>query len=394
MTFKAKHAHNALAGLALSMCLPVMAQEAGSGFSYGLDTELRYDDNIYRAETREKGSFILEASPFVTATWMNQGNSYQVGYRLNYAEYFSSGRDSYDDHEFTLDVNHRFTGRQAINAGITHRLLTEQLGTGFSQFAEDIARGPDDYQTTQYQLTYMLGAPTARTRIDLNASRDVLDFDSSFVGNTRDYKADQFGAVLRYRIGARTDLLAEYRNLRVRYDNRPLDETGAPINLDSDEDFFLAGVAWELTARTRGEVRIGRSERDYKDGRFSESGAHWEAELEWRPRSYSSFVLTTARESLETYGTGRFINTKRHDLSWNHAWRGRLSSRIQLGLIEDDYEDSTRKDDQFYWGASLFYEPVNWMELSGGISYWENDSNFNTLSYDRNLYYIRANIEF
>ncbi|KJS08347.1 MAG: hypothetical protein VR73_05865 [Gammaproteobacteria bacterium BRH_c0] len=368
-----------------------LGQESASGLSYGLDSELRYDDNIYRSESSEKASFILAASPFVKATFLNQGNSYQVGYRLNYAEYFSASADSYDDHEFSADINHRFTTRQAINAKVSHKLLTEQRGTGFSEEPNTLVRSPDDYDATQFAFTYFIGAPQARARVELNATRDVLSFDSSYVGDTRDYKADQLGALLRYRVGARTDLLAEYRNLNVSYDNTPLDANGQPFDLDSDEDYYLAGISWELTAKTRGEVRVGRSERDYDD--FSSSNTHWEAELEWRPLSYSEFVLTSGRESLETYGTGRFINVKKHSLAWNHAWRGRVSTKLQAGVTNDDYEDSSRRDDQTFWLAEVFYEPRTWLKLSGGVAYNENDSNFELVNYERNLVFIKANVE-
>ena len=377
----------------VGMSSVVYAQGEGSGLSYGIDAELRYDDNIYRAETGEKDSFILEASPFVKATFLNQGNSYQLGYRLNYADYFSASADSYDDHEFSVNIDHRFTTRQAINASLSHKLLTEQRGTGFSEEPNTLVRGPDDFDQTRYALTYFIGAAEARARVELNASRDVLDFDSSYVGDTRDYKADQLGVLLRYRVGARTDLLAEYRNLAVRYDNTPFNESGLPINLDSDEDYYLGGIAWELSAKTRGEIRLGRSDRKYDDGNFSSANTHWEVELEWRPLSYSEFVLNTGRESLETYGSGRFINVKKHSLAWNHAWRGRVSSKVQIGLTEDAYEDSSRRDDQFFWLAALFYEPRNWLNLSAGMSYSENDSNFTPVNYERNVVYIKASVE-
>ena len=371
---------------------PTLAQEGGSGLAYGIDAELRYDDNIYRSETRETDSLILEASPFVKATFIRGGNSYQLGYRLNKAEYFDASADSYDDHEFSAEMNHRFTARQALTARIKHQLLTEQRGTGFSEEPNLLVDGPDDFDATEFAATYFIGAPSARARVELNAEHNILSFDSSYVGDTRDYDSTQLGALLRYRVGARTDLLAEYRNLAVRYDNTPLDVLGQPIDLDSDEDYYLVGIGWELSAKTRGEVKVGQSERDY-DG-FSSSNGHWEVELEWRPLSYSEWILNTGRESLETYGTGRFINVKKHVLTWNHAWSGRVSSKLQFGLTEDVYEDSTRTDDQTFWHAELFYEPATWVSLSAGYSYGENDSNFRLVNYERNVLFIKTAVEF
>jgi len=381
-------------GTALAVHGPVFSQEvADAGLSYGLEAELRYDDNIFRSESRKTDSFIVEGSPFVKATFFNQGNTYQLGYRLNYAEYLSSSEDSYNDHEFSVDVNHRFTTRQAVVATIEHRLLTEQRGTGFSEEPNDLVSGPDDYDHTSYGLTYLLGANDARARVELSARREDLSFDSSYVGDTRDYSADQLGALLRYRVGGRTDLLAEYRNLDVTYDNTPLDFNGQPIDLDSDEDYYLVGVAWELTAKTRGEVKVGRSSRDYDGDGFSGSTAHWEAELEWRPKSYSTLVLNTKRESLETNGAGFFIDTREHSLAWNHSWNSFLASRLLGGLAEDTYEDGNRKDDQLFWEASMFYDMSNWLDLSFGYRYRENDSSFDLVNYEQNIVFVRASVE-
>ena len=373
----------------------VFAQEsdAQSGLEYGLFSELRYDDNIFLSESREVDSFILEARPFVRGTLYNRGNTYQLEYQLTHAQYFDSSDDNYDDHELTGTINHRFTHRHAIGLEASYAALTEERGTGFSEEPNLLVTGPDDYSRALIDFVYFLGVPSADLRFEFGAKHREMEFDSSFVGDSRDYDEDVLSALARYRLGARTDLLFEYRKQFIDYVNTPRDFTGQALALDAEEDYYLAGLAWEFTGKTSGEVRVGHSTRDYDDTNFENSGFHWEVELEWRPRNYSRFTLNTGRMSQETYGSGLFINTRKYELAWNHAWADRLSSEIRGGIMDDEYESSVRDDDRMYWRAQLEYEYADWLQFALGYRYWENDSTFELVNYEQNVLFLNAKIE-
>ena len=383
-----------VASLVLGATAAQGQDEGGQGgLEYGLSSELRYDDNIYLAEDNEVDSMILEASPWVRGTLYNKGNTYQLGYKLSHAEYFDSSDDNYDNHELELNLNHRFTDRHAVAVKAAYRALTEQRGTGFSEEPNETVGGPDDYDRRNVDLIYYLGVPTADLRFELSAKYNELDFDSSYVGDSRDYDQIQLGILSRYRIGARTDLLLEYRNLDVSYDNIPLDFNGQQLSLDSNEDYYLVGLAWEFTAKTRGEVKVGHSARDYDGDDFSSSNLHWEAEVEWRPKSYSRFQLRTARASVETYGSGLFVNTQKYELAWNHAWSGFLSSELATGMMDDEYEASSRDDERLFWKAQLGYEYASWLNFKLGYQYRENDSTLDLVNYEQNKIFLSAELK-
>lgn len=365
-----------------------------AGFEYGLTAELSYDDNIFLSDTAETDSWVLEALPYIRGTMYSEGNTYQLQYLMDHAEYFDSSEDTYTDHNFTLDINHRFTHRQAIVAEAAYKLLTERRGTGFSEEPNGVVNGPDDYDHLKLGLRYLLGVPTATLRFEIFGKYNQLDFSSSYVGDTRDYASSELGVQSRYRVGARTDLLLEYRRLMVSYDNVPLDFSGNALNLDADEDYLLAGVAWEMTAKTKGEVKIGQSKRDFDEGGFSNSDFHWEANLEWRPKSYSKFILSSSRISQETYGSGLYVNSQSYDLSWLHSWSGRFRSEVTLGVIEDVYEDSLRTDDRLFWQATAGYDYASWLIFELGYRYRENDSTFQEVNYEQSTLFLKGAVEF
>ena len=365
-----------------------------AGLEYGLAAELRYDDNIFLSDTVEIDSWILQALPYVRGTLFSDGNTYQLQYLMDHAEYVDSSEDTYTDHNLTLDINHRFTHRQAIVAEAAYRRLTERRGTGFSEEPNGIVDSPDDYDHMNLGLRYLLGVPTAALRFEFFGKYNQLDYSSSYVGDSRDYSSAELGVQSRYRIGARTDVLLEYRRLMVGYDNVPLDFDGNALNLDSDEDYFLAGVAWEMTAKTKGEVKIGQSKRDFDEGEFSNSDFHWEANIEWRPKSYSKFILSSGRISQETYGSGLYVNSQSYNLSWLHSWSGRLRSELLVGIVEDVYEDSDRTDDRNFWGAQVGYDYAPWLAFDLGYRYRENDSTFDEVNYKQNSLFLKASVEF
>ncbi|GIX30247.1 MAG: hypothetical protein KatS3mg124_0719 [Porticoccaceae bacterium] len=364
----------------------------GRGLEYGLHSELRYEDNIYYAERGEVDSWIAEARPWVRATLYHRGNTYQALYRLRREEFLDSGDDSHTDHELQANLNHRFTPRHAVGVEAGYALLTERRGTGFSEEPNALVDGPDDYRRAHADLVWFLGVPSAPLRFELSARHRTLQFDSSYVGHTRDYRWNQLGALARYRIGARTDLLLEYRRAEVDYFDRPRDFSGRLLNLDAREDDYLAGVAWEMTAKTRGSVRIGESRRNYRGEPYSDGTAHWEVELEWRPRSYSRLALKTARASQETHGSGLFIDSRRHELAWTHAWSGRLNSELAGGYLEDDFAASRRVDDRYFFRAQLGYEYAEWLRFRLGYQYWENDSTLPVVDYRQNAFFLAAQL--
>jgi polysaccharide biosynthesis protein VpsM len=382
--------------LVIFFCVPsAWAEDSDTrGFEYGLDSQIRYDDNIYRANTGEVDSWILRVAPFIRGTLFNDGNTYQLEYQLKHNEYFDSSDDTYTDHVLMMDINHRFTHRQAIVLAAGYRWLTEERGTGFSEEPNSIVDGPDDYERLNLEARYLLGVPTATLRFELYGKHYELDFDSSYVFNTRDYEENQLGIIGRYRIGARTDFLLEYRRQMLEYDNTPLDLTGSSLNLDADEDYFLVGLEWEMTAKTKGEVKLGHSSRDYDQENYSTSDFHWEANLEWRPKTYSRFIFKTQRYSQETFGSGLYINSQRYHLAWVHSWPGPWRSEVKGGFIEDNYEDSGRQDDRFYWEAFIAYDYATWMALELGFKHTDNDSNIDPIDYLQNILYLRAMVEF
>jgi len=104
------------------------------------------------------------------------------------------------------------------------------------------------------------------------------------------------------------------------------------------------------------------------------------------PRTYSTVDITTVRRQDETDGFGDSIDVAEFRVSWNHIWRNRISSTVDIFFAEDDFSPTGRVDERFKTGLKLNYDWRRWAKISAGYQYEENDSNVSTFSYQRNLF--------
>lgn len=383
----------ALSGIASSL----VYGEEQSGLRFSIDNNLGYEDNYLKTQSDEKDGWVLRSSPQLAATVVNNGNLYQLSYTVERTENFDSSDDSYTDQRINFKADHQFDRRNAIELRAERAYLTEARGTGFSEGVNaSLLSKPDDYDQTRYGATYRLGSSSARAGLALKVDHVDLDYDSSLVGDTRDYEYDQYGIEFKYRLGGRTDGVIEYRLRDTEYTNQPtlnLKPIGPAINLDSQEHFYLIGLDWDATAKTSGKLRLGQSERDFDDSaRGADDNFHWELELAFQPKTYSRVKANFRRESFETNGAGAYINSDNYDLSWDHAWGARLSHTVELGFANDTYEGSSREDDLTYYGIKFDYDFREWLDIGFGYRFEERDSNFFGADYDRGILLFSLNL--
>ena len=370
---------------------PVLGEE--SGVQFRLDNELRYNDNYLYSDRDEQSAWEMENRPELQVTSIYNDNTYQGYLRIKHVENFDSDDDSYTDHVIGIKLDQNLSARQLIHFAAESAILTEKRGTGFSEGANaNLLSAPDDFRQIKYKAAYRLGSQHATGRLKLSADRVQMDYDSSIVGDTRDHNINTYGAAFNYRVGSKTDAVLEYRRAHSYYDNQPVGTSGI-INLDSEEEYFLVGVEWDATAKTSGKIRVGQSERDFDDSSLgSDDNFHWEAEVSWRPRTYSELLLKTRRMSAETYGQGNYINSRDSSITWRYAWNGRLSHQLDFGFSDDKFEAGSRSDDVSRASFKVAYDMRRWLDLGIGYRYNERDSDLSSVQYEQNLFFITANV--
>lgn len=363
----------------------------GVNFVPSLLMEMQHDDNVIRSETNEIESWVTVIEPTLALVAEDGPHAYNLLYKLTHAEYTSSKEDSYTDHlvdgsaEWELNSHNRFSLFGGFLDG------HEPRGTGFSQGSGTVLDEPDTFQETSGRAFYSLGAETSKGRLDLEGGINTRDYDSRLdtfgddVTRVRDRDTTHGTVTFAFKVGPKTELLAEVVHRDIEYDVVAL---GA-ATLDSDETDYLLGLTWEGSAKTTGTIKVGHREKDFEAGsREDFSGPRWEAGVRWEPLTYSAFDLNTARFSDETNGTGDFIDTENYELAWHHKWLSRLTSTLSYSFVDRVYEGSVREDEQTIASLKLNYQARRWLSLSTGVLLDDIDSNITGFNYDRTVFTV------
>lgn len=352
------------------------------GLSYGHDSNvtLNADD-----QDRVSSSFV-RVSPSVRAAGGSETNRLQLTYDANYARYFDSPRDDYFDHTLELDWFWNPKLRHTFMAGAGVGWGHDQRGTaGREGELADLPLDVDRYRSTDLSGSYRFGAPGARGRAQVDArARRVEYLNNRELTRFRDRDDRLLGGELGVRIGARTSAVG-----RVEYGTF---EYGT-ATLDGSEFKYFLGVEWDATAKTSGNLMVGRQAKRFEDPTREEfSGSSWRGSVTWRPRSYSRFDLSTNSETDETNGSGDFILRRDLTLGWAYDWNTRIRSTVDVGFARETFGGSPREDESRWWGISGDYVLRRWLRFGASYRSYFRDSSIGEFQYRQNVFLLSLEI--
>jgi len=304
--------------------------------------------------------------------------------------YFSSHDDDYTDLIWNIDIYQEFNVRNSLNLFAEFYDGHEERGTGLSEGIGQLIDEPLELERTIGGGDYTFGSRASRGRLKL-AAKGVNHEYQNFREETRYNDRDryEYAGTFFWKVGARTDALAEVRYIDNEYDEiDPADPAGS---FDSQEYNYFVGVEWEATAKSSGSVRVGMFDREYDSAaREDDDGFSWEVDVTYMPRSYSRWNLESRNYFRETNGLGDAINTTDTTLTWDHDWASRSSTEVGFTVGSDDYSGSEREDDRFKLEASYNYALRRWIDLGVGYRWEDRDSDLDFFDYTRNEVFFKA----
>ncbi|MBY6188700.1 outer membrane beta-barrel protein [Marinobacter hydrocarbonoclasticus] len=362
----------------------------GVRFQPTMGLEYGYDDNLTHNGEDKVDSQYLRLVPELKFVWGKRISHLKLDYLLDYASYFDSSDDNYLDHDVDLIGHHEFTARHRIDGTYEYLKGHQARGTGIAEF-EDTDK-PVKYTSHDLYGAYEFGAETARMQLGANLGYYQLGYDNFRERSQyRDYDDFRFGATLKWRLGARTKLLLDLSESDISYDKVEPGE----LSRDSNVSRGLVGLIWEATAKSEGRAAFGIEDKRFDDsGREDFTGFAWDVAFTWRPLTYSTLELVSARETKDPFTNGDYVEESRYDLGWEHYWSERWATHVELRYADKDYTGDDRADEVTRIRLGVIYEFRRWMKLEPFFSYRDNSSTRDDpeLNYDKNQYGLQITL--
>ncbi|MGN0834430.1 MAG: outer membrane beta-barrel protein [Candidatus Spyradosoma sp.] len=162
--------------------------------------------------------------------------------------------------------------------------------------------------------------------------------------------------------------------------------------------FFGVSAVGDVTEKLTVDGRIGYTTSDYNrrttygnDGRENTLGMN--AAFNWAATEKTSARLALSRD-FEISGNGDDITSTGIALSVNHRMDTHWSFNAGLDYRNDDYNDSSRKDDVYTARVGANYNVNEYLNVAASYSFQWDDSNWSTSEYTKNLVSLSLNFRY
>lgn len=343
----------------------------------------RYQSNIYYTNTNERGDTAFIFSPGLELSLGRKGAEFTgtFGFREDITIYFDeNGLDNetasvffngrYDTGVFKLDVYANFAevdqntqDVRAIVAGgpITGDLVEREVSSaGFY----------GEYDFSQ-KFSFGAGANFYHTYFQT--------YQPSFSDSTTwTLPADIF-----YKYSEKLDF-------SVGYQYRDTEVEGPS---DSTDHFFNVGARGELAPKVFGRVRVGWTTRDYDTLNTSEDSFTVITGLTYTPTQKMGLNLDVSRD-LGTSGTGSGVEQTNIRIGGTYKFSPFISTNAGLGYEKSDYNSGVRDDETFTFTLGASYAPNDYIKLSVGYVFQDNNSSDNLYDYTNNVINVTASLRY
>lgn len=297
-----------------------------------------YDDNIWSNDSEKKSSTLATITASGREEVSGDMSRYTADVGLMNGNYFGSSADNYTDAHAILTAaafpTQRLSGSLSGGLSRLHEARGSLSGCVILGTAcnNQVVPNPNIYNlwaldgTLDYGVE-QVGAP----KLEVTAGYHDYEYQNNRnVTQYRDHTEGSVGTTLNYMIMPATSLLVGGSFKNFNYNKA--------TSLNSDEYEILGGINWKATAATTGYVKGGWGYKSFSAAYQDSTGEfNWDIGVDWSPKAYTNFGLSTNRSFAESNGTGSFNDQQMIKAYWRNAWYNYLKSEVALGHQWNDY---------------------------------------------------------
>lgn len=378
----------------------------GGNFHPFLIFQEMYTDNIFATNTNTQSDFITTLAPGIWLAFpanrekllnIDTKTTSPGGLQLSrikpeatrrYQSYFLYSPEFllYSDHSSLDHVNHRAEGlfQYNLNSGLSFDIID------LFHDREDIAgNGIRDtlyrYQDNLLDLIATYAAPSGKFKFELDYSNYDIDYED-LAASYRNRNDNSFGISAFYKFWPKTSLFVEYNFSDIDFDGG--------TSMDSTEDRYYAGATWDMTAKTRGTLKLGYIQKDFDAPALEDQeGFSVELQTQHNLSPKRGLQINGFRKFNESdFGNASTFLSTGIDIALSQRFTEKWSGTFDVSFENNDYKGFDRTDDLFGLGPALRFEPRKWLIFDLGYHYYMNDSNITAYDYEANQVYFRATL--
>lgn len=384
-------AHRFAIVLVLAACLFSERAEAEGNIRFGkmevhpfVSLKEVFSDNIYSTSTLQKNDSITVTTPGVKLQWPFGMHRLEAEYYAVDSRYGTYRGETTTDHHAKGLLGLQLGSFFSLTAGGAFDKGHEGRGSSATGFIE-VFRTNSGSASAAYQLT-------GRSKVQLDYSKTTWNFMTS---NFRDRDEGIMAGYLYYRFLPKTSAFVEYERKTVDY-------TEATTPLDNSMGSLLIGITWEMTGRSKGTIKAGRTSKDFEDSAVKDFSVwSWSVDLNHKFTELTSLTVVGQRRVNETnaFGTAYFITTGVYG-ELKHGFMSKMALLLRGSYGTDRFsnavppETAVREDKTRMLGAGLRYAMKDWLEFGADYNKKNRDSNITGNDYQETQYVLSANMSF
>jgi hypothetical protein len=366
----------------ISICLFISKSaiaEERQGLLLNATITAEHDDNVLRKIVPVSDSS-LQISPELTYLTHMGKHIFALDYQGNYSAFKKDTKLNYNNHNIALLAKLDHSLKISSTLKLSYQDEIEEPGTNNSITSLFTEFNQTKNKKAAANIYY--GTKKSIGQLSLNLQHTKQRYTNN-LQDYRDLNRNKATGTFFYRIAQKTRLLFQVSLRDYDYINKSKYQ-----NQSSQETFYLAGVEWDITAKTSGTFKLGYQGKDFDENLYQNIDAlSYLLDMTWKPNTYSKVKIAASRKTQESSQilTGAFIT---NDLAINaeHEITTRTKLKAAYSFANNDIislRDRTDKNHNITFGID--HSLLTWLSIS-------LDYNFIQRKSDNAIYEHKANV--
>ncbi len=331
------------------------------GMAYG------YDDNVNLLNgTGQVGSSLFALMPKINAVLQQDTSRYEAYYNAILGRYASASTYDYNDSSMGASATNSWSSRLLTRLKVDYSIGHDPAN------AYVITNAPERWVSPTIQALVHYGAEDAIGQGELEAGYSQHHYitDPGLM-NQFDMNTSQVAGRFFYRLAPKTHWVTQ-----LLYQTNTFI---SPISMGRSnvEERATTGVQWDATDKLSGRLMAGvMTDQMNQNGLTNNTGLAWDANLTYKPLTYSSIALDGSRNYAQSFDpNSNFVITQGANLGWTHDWNSKIRTLANYFTYTDQYQGYYRVDERRGGSIKISYALQRW--LRAGLQYESQSRNSN-----------------